>query len=136
MKARGWGACSNPKKRARAGNQRESRYRRILIGSVSACEVHEYLQTFDSQLTLVSLGVTLLALENALVNRDDTRVVFARVVDRVGVTERRVRVEEVLGAGGERSPLGGRRNRTHELAHRRPSLLHLSRRASAVIKEN
>ena len=56
------------------------------------------------RLTVHARGA-LLALEVACVRGDHQRVFFGGIVDGFGVAQRRLRVEEVIGAGGERYPL-------------------------------
>ncbi len=85
---------------------------------------------------LVSLGETLLALEDTLVNGDDRGVVLAGVVDGLGVAKRCVRVEEVVGTGGESDPLGVGLERTHLDAKAEPGVLDLSRHASGPLVES
>jgi hypothetical protein len=103
----------------RSGVLREVR-RRVLVEESGGGE--------DIEGGLVRLGVTLLALEDSLVNGENGGVVLAGVVDRERVAERRVRVEEVLAPRGEGDPFGRRRDGPHQLSHRRPSLLNLRTR--------
>ena len=85
---------------------------------------------------LVSLGEALLALEDALVNGDDRRVVLAGVVDGLGVAERSVGVEQVVGTGGESNPLGVGLERTHLDAKAEPSVLNLGGHAAGPLVES
>lgn len=58
-------------------------------------------------------------------NRDDAWVVLSRVVDRHGVPQRSVGIEEILGARSERDPFGRGRHGAHELSHCSPGFLDL-----------
>lgn len=87
----------------------------------------------DVEGLLVGLGETLLALEDALVNGDDRRVVLAGVVDRLGVAKRSVGVEEVVGTGGESDPLRVGLERTHLNAQAEPGVLNVSGHATGPL---
>lgn len=86
----------------------------------------------DVEALRVALGEALLAVEHARVDRDDRRVVLARVVDVLRVAKRRLRVEQVVGPGGEGDPLGVGLDRLHLDAHQLPRLLDLRRHAAMV----
>lgn len=65
----------------------------------------------------------LLAFELTLVDRKDRWVVLAWVVDVVNVTQRRVRVEQMVRASCEGEPLGVGLDLLHEHTHVCPGLL-------------
>ncbi len=89
----------------------------------------------DVERLLVGLCEALLALEDALVDGDDRGVVLARVVDGLGVAERGVGVEEVVGACGEGDPLRVGLEGAHLDAEAEPGVLDLGRHASGPLVE-
>lgn len=80
---------------------------------------------------LVSIREALLALEHTLVHGNDRGVLLAGVVDRLGVTQRRVGVEQVVRARGKGDPLGIGLEAAHVHTQTEPRVLNLSRHAAA-----
>lgn len=80
---------------------------------------------------LVSIREALLALEHALVHRNDRGILLAWVVDRLGVAQRRVRVEQVVRARGKGDPLSVGLQAAHVHTETEPGVLDLSRHAAA-----
>ncbi len=66
---------------------------------------------------------------------DDRGVVLAGVVDGLGVAERGVGVEEVVGTGGKGDPLGVGLERAHLDAEAEPGVLNLGRHAAGPLVE-
>ena len=89
----------------------------------------------DVERLLVSLGEALLALEDTLVNGNDRGVLLTGVVDRLGVSERSVRVKKVVRASSEGDPLRVGLEAAHLNTEAEPSVLDLSRHPAAPLVE-
>lgn len=72
---------------------------------------------------LIRLGEPLLAFKHPGVDRRNTRVVLARVVDHVRVSKRSLGVEQVVGSRGKRDPFAVRHELSHVDTKLAPSLL-------------
>ena len=68
-------------------------------------------------------------------NRNDTRILLSRIIDRHRVPKGRVRVEKILRSRSECNPFCRGSDGSHHLAHGSPSFSRLDRSAGAGVKE-